>query len=140
MDFQGDLWMPDALLPGKILGHYQILAELGKGGMGVVYRARDLKLDRQVALKMLPVEAASDADRVRRFVQEAKAASAIQHPNVAPIYEIGEAGGVPYIAMELNSSSVGNNTGPMRSAIEPENVQHSVKALADATSSWIETN
>jgi TolB-like protein/Flp pilus assembly protein TadD len=93
--------MPDAPLQGKILGHYEILAELGRGGMGVVYRARDLKLDRQVALKVLPAEAASDSDRLRRFVQEAKAASAIQHPNVAPIYEIGDAGGVHYIAMEL---------------------------------------
>lgn len=85
---------------GKTIGHYQIIALLGKGGMGEVYRARDLKLDRTAALKILPAEVAAGAERMRRFIREAKAASALNHPNVAHIYEIGEADGVSFIAME----------------------------------------
>jgi len=85
---------------GRQIGAYKILALLGAGGMGEVYRARDTRLDRIAALKILPVEVASDPDRMRRFVQEAKAASALNHPNVAHIYEIGESDGIPFIAME----------------------------------------
>src|SRR5437868_11704034 len=68
--------------------------------MGEVYLARDTELDREVALKMLPEAFAADPGRMQRFVQEAKAASALKHPNVATIYEIGEAGGVRFLAME----------------------------------------
>ena len=85
---------------GKSISHYQIISLLGQGGMGEVYRARDLKLDRTVALKILPADVATDAERLRRFVSEAKAASALNHPHVATIYEIGEADGVRFIAME----------------------------------------
>ena len=85
---------------GRSIGHYQILSLLGVGGMGEVYLAQDTRLDRQIALKLLPVHFTQDADRMRRFVQEAKAASAFSHPNVAHIYEIGEAEGVSFIAME----------------------------------------
>src|SRR5262245_697158 len=87
-------------MTGQSLGSYQILSQLGAGGMGEVYRARDNRLDRTVALKILPGEVAADADRLRRFVREAKAASALNHPHVATIYEIGEAEGVNFIAME----------------------------------------
>src|SRR5262245_45390088 len=80
-------WFP----VGQSLGHYRILSLLGKGGMGEVYCARDTKLDRTVALKLLPVELAANQERMRRFVREAKAASALNHPHVATIYEIGEA-------------------------------------------------
>lgn len=87
-------------LLGKTISHYQIIAPLGKGGMGEVYRARDIRLDRTVALKILPAEIAADKDRMPRFVREAKAASALNHPNVAHIYEIGEENGLSFIAME----------------------------------------
>src|SRR5262245_35121771 len=87
-------------MAGQSLGSYQILSRLGAGGMGEVYQARDARLERTVALKILPAEVAADAERMRRFVREAKAASALNHPHVATIYEIGEAHGVNFIAME----------------------------------------
>jgi serine/threonine-protein kinase len=86
--------------PGKAFGHYEVLSPLGTGGMGEVYLARDTLLDRQVALKFLPADIAHDQQRLRRFVQEAKAASSLTHPNIAHIYEIGEADGTRFIAME----------------------------------------
>ena len=89
-----------ALSSGAQLGPYRIIAPLGAGGMGEVYLAQDTRLDRTVALKILPPELAQDPERMRRFVQEAKAASALNHPNVAHVYEIGEAGGIHFIAME----------------------------------------
>lgn len=85
---------------GKHFGHYEILSQLGVGGMGEVYLARDTLLDRSVALKFLPLEISGDQNRLRRFVQEAKAASALSHPNIAHIYEIGDEDGVRFIAME----------------------------------------
>ena len=84
----------------KSLGPFKIVAQLGSGGMGEVYLAEDSRLGRKVALKVLPEYFSSDRDRVERFKQEAKAASALNHPNVATIYEIGEADGISYIAME----------------------------------------
>src|SRR3989475_12137144 len=85
---------------GTNLGHYEIRSLIGAGGMGEVYLAQDTKLDRKVALKILPAEVASDQQRMRRFVQEAKAAAALNHPNIAHIYEISEAEGVHFISME----------------------------------------
>jgi len=89
-----------ALLPNTRLGRYEIRSKLGEGGMGEVYLAWDAQLDRSIALKLLPTEVAFDRERMRRFTQEAKAAAALNHPAIAHIYEIGEANGTHFIAME----------------------------------------
>ena len=75
------------------LSHYRIVSKIGEGGMGEVYLAQDTKLDRKVALKILSADVAAHLDRMKRFVQEAKAAAALNHPNIAHIYEIGESEG-----------------------------------------------
>ena len=85
---------------GRVFGHFEVIQEIGSGGMGVVYKARDLHLDRFVALKILPPEKVADTERKRRFVQEAKAASALNHSNIVHIYDINTEAGVDYIAME----------------------------------------
>src|SRR5919107_1693764 len=89
-----------SLPPKTQLGRYEIRALLGAGGMGEVYLAHDTSLNRKVALKVLPVDVAANQDRMRRFKQEATAAASLNHPNIAHIYEIGEAEGFHFIAME----------------------------------------
>src|SRR5947209_12374099 len=89
------------LTAGTRLGRYEIRSKSGEGGMGEVYLAQDTKLDRRVALKILPAEVASNQDRMNRFVLEAKAAAALNHPNIAHIYEIDEVDGQHFIAMEF---------------------------------------
>src|SRR5262252_849214 len=89
------------LFPGQGIGAYKILALLGRGGMGVVYRARDERLRRDVAIKVLPASFAHDADRLRRFEQEAHATSALNHPNILTIYDTGTHEGAPFIVAEL---------------------------------------
>ena len=85
---------------GQTLSHYRVVGRLGQGGMGVVYQARDTHLDRFVAVKVLPPDRVADEERKRRFIQEAKAASALNHPNIVTIYDIDECEGVLFIAME----------------------------------------
>jgi serine/threonine protein kinase len=90
----------ETALVGRTVSHYQVLSLLGAGGMGEVYLARDARLDRTVALKILPGDLAVDPDRMLRFAREAKAASALNHPNVATIYDVGESDGIHFIVME----------------------------------------
>ena len=90
---------PESLV-GQQLGSYQILSLLGAGGMGVVYKARDTRLNRSVAIKVLPADKVSDPERKRRFIQEARAASALNHPNIITLHDIGSESGIDFIVME----------------------------------------
>ena len=89
------------LQKGTKIGHYEIVSQVGAGGMGEVYKAHDSRLDREVAIKVLPFEMSSDEDRLKRFEQEAKATSALNHPNILTVYDIGEHDGSPFIVAEL---------------------------------------
>src|SRR6266540_2972208 len=89
------------LASGSRLGPYEVLSPIGAGGMGEVYRARDPRLGREVAIKVLPASLSQDVDRLRRFEQEARAAGALNHPNITAVYDIGSAEGSPYIVTEL---------------------------------------
>src|SRR6185369_1408023 len=90
-----------AVNSGTKLGPYEISAAIGAGGMGEVYRARDSRLNRDVAIKVLPATFSSDPERLHRFEQEALAAAALNHPNILAVYDIGTQGGAPYIVSEL---------------------------------------
>src|SRR5580692_7952410 len=90
-----------ALAPGTKLGPYEVVALLGSGGMGEVYRAKDTRLGRDVALKILPDSFARDADRLRRFEQEARAVATLNHPNILAIHDIGQYEGSPFLVSEL---------------------------------------
>src|SRR5262245_4932627 len=86
---------------GSRLGPYEVLAPLGAGGMGEVYRARDPRLGREVAIKVLPAALSADPDRLKRFEQEARAAGLLNHPNITAVYDIGSHEGAPYVVSEL---------------------------------------
>ena len=86
---------------GQTLSHYRVVKMLGRGGMGEVYQAKDLKLGRDVALKVLPEEFAKDASRVARFQREAKLLASLNHPNIASIYGLEESGGTNFLVLEL---------------------------------------
>src|SRR6266566_3072851 len=88
------------LSSGTRLGVYEVIAPLGAGGMGEVWRARDTRLSREVAIKVLPADVSSDPSRLKRFEKEARSASALNHPNIVTIYEIGSSDSISYIAME----------------------------------------
>ncbi len=92
--------MSDPLVPGSTIAHYRVVSRLGEGGMGAVYLADDTRLGRRVALKVLPANLAADPERMQRFLQEAKLASALTHPNIAYIYEIGGYQGLRFLSME----------------------------------------
>src|SRR5262245_41148277 len=89
------------LTTGARLGAYEILGQLGAGGMGEVYRARDARLGRDVAIKVLPAGFASDPERLARFEQEARAAAALNHPNILAVHDLGQHAGAPFIVTEL---------------------------------------
>src|SRR5438876_3127034 len=89
------------LTSGTRLGPYQIVAPLGRGGMGEVYRARDLRLGRDVAVKVVPEQLAQDPDRLARFEREARAVAALAHPNILVLYDVGREQGVPFAVTEL---------------------------------------
>src|SRR5512144_1041133 len=90
-----------ALSPGTRLGPYEILAPIGAGGLGEVDRAKDPRLGRDVAIKVLPASFSQDADRLRRFEQEAKAAGLLNHPNITAVHDVGTHDGAPYVVQEL---------------------------------------
>jgi serine/threonine protein kinase len=90
-----------AVVTGQKIGPYEVAAQIGAGGMGEVYRARDPRLGRDVAIKVLPSSFSSDPDRLQRFAQEARAAAALNHPNILAIFDIGEDKGAPYVVSEL---------------------------------------
>src|SRR5215472_5129611 len=94
-----------SLTSGTKLGPYEIIAPLGAGGMGEVYRARDPRLGRDVAIKILPSFLSRDPDRLRRFEQEARAAAALNHPNILAVYQMGTYEGAPYLVSELLEGS-----------------------------------
>ena len=125
----------EALATGRMIGHYEILGVLGKGGMGVVYLATDTKLGRKVALKFLPASFTSQKDRLRRFEQEARAASALNQPNILTVHEIGEADGLRFIATEFVEGETlrqRNMTGPHELSSSIEIAEQIASALAVA--------
>jgi serine/threonine protein kinase len=112
-----------ALLPGTKLGRYEIRSQLGEGGMGEVYAARDEKINREVAIKVLPAAFSADAERLRRFEQEAQAAGALNHPNILVVYDVGTHDGAPYVVSELLEGQtlrerIGGTALPQRKAID----------------------
>ncbi|MBI1764372.1 MAG: protein kinase [Acidobacteria bacterium] len=112
-----------AIAAGTRFNHYEILAPLGAGGMGEVYAAQDTRLNRDVAIKVLPTDFAHDADRLRRFEQEARATSALNHPNILTIYDIGSHAGAPFIVAELLAgvelrAQLKDGALPVRKALE----------------------
>src|SRR5437773_272753 len=112
-----------SLHAGTRLGPYEIDAIVGSGGMGEVYRARDSRLARDVAVKVLPQSLSADPDRLRRFEQEARAAGALNHPNILTVHEIGTHDGQPYIVSELLDGqtlrdALGHGALPVKKAVE----------------------
>jgi Tol biopolymer transport system component/predicted Ser/Thr protein kinase len=116
---------------GRTISHYEILEKLGEGGMGVVYKARDTRLDRFVAIKVLPPEKVTDPERRRRFTQEAKAASALNHPNIITIHDIEEADSVHFISMEFVAGKTLNALIPRHGMRLGEVLKYAIQ-IADA--------
>jgi dienelactone hydrolase/predicted Ser/Thr protein kinase len=114
-------------MTGQKLSHYEVLEKLGEGGMGVVYKARDTELGRLVAIKLLSGQAAADPERRRRFLQEARAASALNHPNIITIHEIGHAAGIDFIVMEYVD-------GPSLKALLPLPVKEAARTASQIAS------
>src|ERR1017187_3398343 len=121
------------LSPGDKLGPYEILSPVGAGGMGEVYKARDTRLDRLVAIKILPHEKTFDEERKRRFLQEAKAASALNHPNIVTIYDVGSENGIDFLVMELVSGKSLDQLIP-RNGMRVSEILRAAVQIADAFS------
>jgi len=115
---------------GQTISHYDVREKLGEGGMGVVYKAFDSHLGRLVAVKVLPHEKVADAERKLRFIQEAKAASALNHPNIVTIYDIDSARGIDFIAMELVSGKTLDRLIPRHGFRLNEALNYSVQIAA----------
>src|SRR5262249_23785601 len=115
--------MMESLVPDTAISHYRVLSKLGEGGMGEVWRARDIRLNREVAIKVLPASFANDGDRLARFKQEALATSALNHPNILTIHDIGDYEGAPFIVAELLEGEelreqLNDGALPVRAAID----------------------
>src|SRR5262244_2274817 len=123
-----------SLSAGTRLGPYEILALLGAGGMGEVYRATDPRLAREVAIKVLPASLSQDPDRLRRFEQEARAAGVLNHPNITAVYDIGTHEGAPYVVSELlegetlRSRLAGGALSPRKSTEYAVQIAHGLAA------------
>lgn len=132
--------MKQELSEGLNLAHYRILSKIGAGGMGEVYAAQDTRLDRKVALKVLPAEVAANRDRMERFIREAKSAAALSHPNIAQIFEIGEHDGTHFIAMEfIDGLTLREEIHHERTAVWKllRHLQHVAEGLAKAHAAGI---
>jgi len=116
---------------GSVISHFEILEKLGEGGMGVVWKARDTHLDRLVALKVLRSDKVADPDRKRRFVQEAKAASALSHPNIVPIHDISQADGLDFMVMEYLPGKALDRLLPRKGLPTAETLRYAIQ-IADA--------
>jgi serine/threonine protein kinase len=125
------------LSPGTRLGPYEVLDAIGSGGMGEVYRARDPRLGRDVAVKVLPADVGADSDRLRRFEQEARSAAALNHPNILSIHDIGSEGSRTYLVSELLEGqtlreATDQTSVPIRKAVEwTVQVAHGLAAAHD---------
>src|SRR5215467_8140220 len=125
------------LAVGRVLGQYEIRSPLGAGGMGEVYRAHDRRLNREVAIKVLPESLISDPDRARRFEQEARAAAALNHPNILAVYQLATQGDISYLVSELLEGEtlrerLTRGPIPLRKAIDYEaQVAHGLAAAHD---------
>ncbi len=118
---------------GRHIGHYEIIEKLGEGGMGMVFKARDTRLDRFVALKLLPTEKLANPERKRRFVREAKAASSLNHPNIITIHDIGEEDGVDYIVMEFVQGETLEKIIPTKGMAHERTLKYAIQ-ISDALS------
>src|SRR5713226_1170102 len=121
-----------AISIGQQLGSYEITALLGKGGMGEVYRARDTKLKREVAIKILPDELGRDPERASRFQREAELLAALNHPNIASIYDVQESGGAKFLVLELVLGDTLADIINKRGALPADEALHIAKQICDA--------
>src|SRR3954467_5610843 len=124
--------MTDINLLGRTIGPFEIISELGRGGMAVVYKARQADLERTVALKILPPELSVDKSYLARFLQEARSAAALEHPHIVPIYAVGAAEGVNYIAMKFIAGQTLKDIVHERGALDIADAASMLDQVSDA--------